>query len=367
MATQQSLLEPGTEVSRYRIEELVARGGMGLVYRARDLRLDRPVALKVLSPELSEDDAFRTRFVRECRIAASLGHPHVVPVYEADDWHGLLYIAMRFVQGADLHTVLTGGPLELDAALLLLTQAASALDAAHEAGLVHRDVKPGNFLVAGAAAGSVPGGAHLYLTDFGLTKRTSSLSGLTRTGQFLGSLHYVAPEQIRGEEVDGRADTYALACVAYELLTGRPPFPREQEAALLWAHMSVPPPELGELRADLPPALGSGRTRDGQGPGRAACLLRCPGRGALRRGGRDGGRPHGADPRAGVGDGGRTDGHAGRAARGHACPRGLRGRTGARSTRRPGAAAPVAAAGGRAGGGRRGRGRTGGVVPLERR
>ncbi|SEO77642.1 serine/threonine-protein kinase [Trujillonella endophytica] len=257
MPLSQPLLEPGTEVSRFRVEELIGRGGMGQVYRARDLRLDRPVALKVLSPELSDDDGFRLRFVRECRTAASLDHPHVVPVYEADDWHGLLYIAMRFVRGADLHTVLGGGRLPVDTALTLLAQAASALDAAHEAGLVHRDVKPGNLLVTGAAAGSVPSGAHLYLTDFGLTKRTSSLSGLTSTGQFLGSLHYVAPEQIRGEEVDGRADLYALACVAFELLTGIPPFRRDQEAALLWAHMSVEPPSLTELRPELPAAMAA--------------------------------------------------------------------------------------------------------------
>lgn len=255
MSLSQPLLEPGTDVSRFRVEQLLARGGMGLVYRARDVRLDRPVALKVLAPELSQGEEFRQRFVRECRLAAALEHPHVVPVYEADDWHGLLYVAMRFVYGADLASVLRGGPLPVPAAVDLLGQAASALDAAHGAGLVHRDVKPGNLLVSGASPGHVPQGAHLYLTDFGLTKQAGSLSGLTRSGTFLGSLHYVAPEQIQGEDVDGRADLYSLACVAFELLAGAPPFRRDQEAALLWAHVSVPPPRLTDVRPDLPPAV----------------------------------------------------------------------------------------------------------------
>ncbi len=256
MPLQQPSLETGTEVSRYRVERLVARGGMGLVYRARDIRLDRPVALKVLSPELSDDDRFRERFVRESRLAAAVDHPNVIPVYEADDWDGLLYIAMRFVEGVDLHTVLaTNGRLDPAAALPLLAQAADALDAAHRVGLVHRDVKPGNFMLAGAEADRLPPGTHVYLTDFGLTKRASSVSGLTRTGQFLGSLHYVAPEQIRGEEVDARTDTYALGCVAFEMLTGRPPFDMDGEAGLLWAHMSTAPPSLCAVRPDLPPAV----------------------------------------------------------------------------------------------------------------
>src|SRR3954471_23650057 len=249
-------LEPGTVVSRYRVEELHARGGMGLVYRATDVRLDRPVALKALSPELSEDERFRERFVRESRLAAAVDHPHVIPVYEADDWNGLLYLATRFVRGVDLHTVLaTRGALDPATATDLLTQGADALDAAHEAGLVHRDVKPGNFMLAGASAGSLPPRTHVYLTDFGLTKRATSVSGLTRTGQFLGSLHYVAPEQIRGEDVDARTDVYALACVAFEMLAGEPPFRHDEDAALLWAHMSVPPRPLTEVRSELPGAV----------------------------------------------------------------------------------------------------------------
>ncbi len=256
MSLQQPSLDVGTEVSRYRVEELVARGGMGLVYRARDVRLDRQVALKVLSPELSEDARFRERFVRESRLTAAVDHPHVIPVYEADEWNGLLYLAMRFVRGVDLHTVLaTSGRLDAETALPLLVQAGDALDAAHEIGLVHRDVKPGNFMLAGAQAGRVPPGTHVYLTDFGLTKRATSVSGLTRTGQFLGSLHYVAPEQIRGEDVDARTDVYALACVAFEMFAGQPPFRQDQDAALLWAHMSVSPPRLTDDRPDLPDEL----------------------------------------------------------------------------------------------------------------
>ncbi|GAB3300485.1 hypothetical protein GCM10027451_02800 [Geodermatophilus aquaeductus] len=256
MLPLQPHLQEGAEVSRYRVEELLARGGMGLVYRARDMRLDRLVALKVLTPQFSGDERFRERFVRESRLAAAVDHPHVIPIYEADDWNGLLYLAMRLVPGADLSAVL-GARTRLDTATVLrvLAQTAAALDAAHDAGLVHRDVKPANLVMAGASAGSVPADVHVYLTDFGLTKRTSSVSGITATGQFLGTLHYAAPEQIRGEAVDRRTDLYALACVAYEMLAGDPPFARDGDAAVLWAQVYAPPPAVTPLRPDLPQAV----------------------------------------------------------------------------------------------------------------
>ncbi|MFL6131258.1 MAG: serine/threonine-protein kinase, partial [Nocardioidaceae bacterium] len=180
-------LKPGTKVSHYRIEKLIARGGMGLVYLATDLRLERRVALKMLSPELSDDASFRDRFMRESRLAAAVDHPNIIPIHEAGDWNGLLFIAMRYVEGVDLHTALAvSGPPETATAISLLAQAADALDAAHQGGLVHRDVKPGNLLLAGASADRIPTTAHVYLTDFGLTKRVTSVSHLTRSGQFLG-------------------------------------------------------------------------------------------------------------------------------------------------------------------------------------
>jgi serine/threonine protein kinase len=247
---------PGTEISRFRVESLIARGGMGVVYRALDHRLERPVALKLLAPELSDNARFRDRFVRESRLAAAVDHPNIIPIYEADEWNGLLYIAMRFVRGVDLHTaVVTDGPVDIDVALRVLSQAASALDAAHAVGLVHRDVKPGNMLVASSDTGRGRADGHVYLTDFGLTKRSTSLTGFTTVGHLLGTLDYVAPEQIRGEEVDARTDLYALTCVAFEMLAGDPPFVREQDSAILWAHMNDDPPSVSAVRTDLPAAL----------------------------------------------------------------------------------------------------------------
>src|SRR3954468_23291817 len=249
-------LKPGTKVSHYRIEKLIARGGMGLVYLATDLRLERRVALKMLSPELSDDASFRDRFMRESRLAAAVDHPNIIPIHEAGDWNGLLFIAMRYVEGVDLHTALAvSGPPETATAISLLAQAADALDAAHQGGLVHRDVKPGNLLLAGASADRIPTTAHVYLTDFGLTKRVTSGSDRTRSGQFLGSLPCAAPEQIRGEDVGPHTDLYALACVAYELLTGRPPFQRDDDAALMWAHLAETAPPLTLMRPDLPAPL----------------------------------------------------------------------------------------------------------------
>ena len=212
----------------YELEELIGHGGMGVVYRATDVKLQRPVALKLIVPELAEDARFRKRFLDESRLAASLDHASVVPIYEAGEQDGQLFLAMRYVEGSDLRTLLRrDGPLALERTLALLGQIASALDAAHRSGLVHRDVKPANILV--------DDDDHAYLTDFGVSKQLGGVT--TDTGRLVGSLDYLAPEQIAGERVDSRSDQYALACVLYECLTGTPAFRRESEAETLWAHM----------------------------------------------------------------------------------------------------------------------------------
>jgi len=210
---------------------------MSVVYRAHDLALDRRVALKLLAPELAEDERFRSRFLRESRMAASLDHPNVVPIYEAGESEGLLCIAMRYVEGTDLKSLLRReGALDPEHALAYCAQVAAALDAAHARGLVHRDVKPSNVLVAQ--------GGHCYLADFGLTQDAADRSDLTQTGQLLGSVDYAAPEQIEGKPVDGRADVYSLGCLLYECLTASVPFPKDSELAVLWAHVNEPPPRL---------------------------------------------------------------------------------------------------------------------------
>ncbi|MER6560436.1 serine/threonine-protein kinase [Streptomyces sp. NPDC001027] len=241
----------GRQVAGYRIEREIGRGGMAVVYRAHDLRLDRTVALKLLAPELARNDVFRKRFTHESRAAAAIDHPHIVPVFEADETDGVLYIAMRYVEGSDLrHLLDRQGPLPLAKAVRIAAQIASALDAAHEHGLVHRDVKPGNILVARGTDTDHP--EHAYLTDFGLTKKSLSLTGFTTVGQFVGTLDYVSPEQISGRPVDGRCDVYGFACVVYECLAGRPPFLRDDDMALLWAHQNADPPLLTQTRPDLP-------------------------------------------------------------------------------------------------------------------
>ncbi len=240
----------GARVGGYRLEERVGAGGMAVVFRAVDERLGRRVALKVMSPAVAADDDFRLRFVRESRAAAAVDDPHIIPVYDAGEADGVLYIAMRYVPGSDARTLLRReGPLQADRALAIILPVAYALDAAHAAGLVHRDVKPANILVD--ARPDRPD--HVYLSDFGLSKGVLSSVGLTGTGMFLGTLDYAAPEQIGGSVVDGRADQYSLACAAFELLTGSPPFPREQPTAVIWAHMSEPPPALSSHLADVPP------------------------------------------------------------------------------------------------------------------
>lgn len=250
--------DAGTEIAGYRIESVIGRGGMAVVYRAEDSRLGRKVALKLLTPSLAENEQFQQRFIRESRLAASLDHPNIVPIYEAGEADGHLFIAMRYVPGSDLKQLLSQqGPLPPARILRLFVQIGDALDAAHLLGLVHRDVKPGNILITSVAEHS--GHAHpdhVYLTDFGLTKRTSSLSGsLTGTGHFLGTVDYVSPEQIQGAPVGPSTDIYALGCVLYECLTGRLPFNRDDDAAVLWAHLVELPPPVSALRPELPAAV----------------------------------------------------------------------------------------------------------------
>ena len=244
-------LQPGTEVAGYRIERTLGRGGMSVVYLAEHDWLQRNVALKVLAPQLAEDERFRERFVRESRLAASLDHPNVIPIYEAGASGGDLFIAMRYVEGTDLRTLLhEGGALEPGRAIAIIRQVAAALDAAHEQGLVHRDVKPGNVLLARQRGSEA--GEHVYLSDFGLTKRSASDSGITGTGQFVGTLDYAAPEQFKGGTPDARTDVYSLGCVLFECLTGVPPFMSENEAGLMYAHLQQPPPSVTAQNADLP-------------------------------------------------------------------------------------------------------------------
>lgn len=236
----------GTQFASYRIEGVLGRGGMGVVYRATELGLERPVALKLIAPELAGDTAFRESFLRESRLAASIDHPGILPVYAAGEAEGELYLANRFVDGQDLRTVIVGGPLSPERALSIVGQVADALDAAHARGLVHRDVKPGNVLVDGAG--------HCYLADFGLTTHLAAGQTATGPGPLAGSLDYLAPEQIRGGELDGRTDQYALACVLYELLAGAPAFRRPTEAQTLWAHVQEDAPAL-QAYPELDPVL----------------------------------------------------------------------------------------------------------------
>src|SRR5690348_3236893 len=242
----------GSRIAGYRLEEQIGQGGMAVVFRAQDERLHRQVALKVLSPALVADEEFRHRFIRESRSAAAVDEPHIVPVFEAGDADGVLFIAMRYVPDGDAGTLVRRvGPLPIGRAAEIISATASALDAAHAAGLVHRDVKPANMLVD-----VHPGRPdHVYLSDFGLTKGSWSSTSLTSTGHFMGTLDYAAPEQIRGQQVDARTDEYALACVAFTLLSGEPPFHRDEAMAVLYAHLSEPPPMLASRRPGLPPEV----------------------------------------------------------------------------------------------------------------
>jgi len=240
-------LRVGTRVGAYEIEEVAGRGGMGVVYRAKHVHLGRTVALKVLVPELIEDAGFRERFLRESRLAASINHPSIITTYDAGEADDLLYIAMQYVDGAHLGELLQDASgLEPRRALSFLNQIAAALDAAHAHGIVHRDVKPANVLIDSERC---------YLTDFGLTKRISSQTALTAKGQFVGTVHYMAPEQIKAEAVDARTDVYALGCLAYQALVGRVPFERDSEVAIVYSHLQEPPPSLTGTRPDLPTGL----------------------------------------------------------------------------------------------------------------
>ncbi len=247
-------LVPGSRVAGYLLERLVGVGGTAAVFRARDERLGRMVALKLLTG----DEQVRQRFAREARAVAAVDHPHIIPVYEAGEAGGVLFIAMRFVAGDDLRVVVgREGSLRPRRAVAFISPVASALDAAHGVGLVHRDVKPANMLVDVG-----PGRPeHVYLSDFGLARGISSLGGPTMAGQFLGTPDYAAPEQISGRSVDGRADQYALACVAYTLLSGSLPFEREEPMAVLYAHLFAPPPRVTSMRPDLPTAVDQALAR----------------------------------------------------------------------------------------------------------
>jgi serine/threonine-protein kinase len=238
----------GTVIAGYRIEERIGRGGMGVVYRAEHLNLRRRAAIKIIAPDLAESEGFRERFTREARIAAALQHPNIVTVYDAGELDGLLYLAMQYIKGSDLSAVLrTEHRLRPYRAVDVCRQVASALDAAHAMGLIHRDVKPGNVLIEGRTA---------FLTDFGLTKRLEGEhTQLTRAGDVVGTIHYVAPEQIEGSPVSARTDVYSLACLLYHCLTGKVPFERDTDVAVIYAHLSEDPPRITKLRPELPEGL----------------------------------------------------------------------------------------------------------------
>jgi hypothetical protein len=245
------VLKPGATVGGFVIESVAGRGGMGIVYRAHQREPDRVVALKVIAPELAGDPSFQARFKSEGRIAARLEHPNVIPVYAVGEDRGVLFIAMRFVVGTDLRTLIDHeGQIDTRRAALLIDAVGQALDAAHAQGLVHRDVKPANILISAAG-----GREHVYLTDFGLTRHVVASQAFTATGALVGTVDYVAPEQVRGERIDARTDVYSLGCVLFHALTGRVPYPGPNQIAKLYAHDSEPPPSVRELVPEVPAAL----------------------------------------------------------------------------------------------------------------
>jgi streptogramin lyase len=276
-------LASGQGFAGYRIDEVAGQGGMSVVYRATQISLDRPVALKVIAPELAADPGFRARFQRESRVLASIDHPNVIPVYEAGEAEGRLFIAMRWVQGTDLRALLTAeNGLDWGRAARIVAQVADALDAAHERDLVHRDVKPTNILIEERR-----GTEHAYLTDFGIA-RTPESDTLTRTGQWVGTLDYAAPEQIQGDRADARSDVYSLGCVLYQALTGSVPYPRDSDPAKLWAHIKDPPPVARKLRPSLSPEMDAVIARAmAKRPERRFASAGALGRGALAAAGSD--------------------------------------------------------------------------------
>lgn len=238
----------GTEIAGYRIESVIGRGGMSVIYLATQIRLGRRVALKLLSTELSRDERFRDRFVRESHLASEINHPNIIPIFDAGEEGTYLYIAMRYVDGPSLRELLRRhGPLSVGRLIYIVEQIASALDVAHAAGLVHRDVKPANILLEEASD-------HAFLTDFGVAKRTTA-RGLTQTGLIVGTFEYLAPEQIEALPVDARTDVYGLGCTVFECLTGSLPFDRESEVAIMHAHLAAAPPNVTQRRPDLPMAF----------------------------------------------------------------------------------------------------------------
>jgi YVTN family beta-propeller protein len=244
-------LPPGAVVAGCRVEAVVGRGGMGVVYRATQLSLERPVALKAIAPELAGDPTFRERFKRESRIAASIEHPNVIPVYEAGEGEGMLYLIMRYVEGTDLRALIDAqGGLEPERATRIVAQVAAALAAAHRRDLIHRDVKPANVLIDAGGERD-----HAYLTDFGIARHAAATSGLTRTGSVIGTLDYLAPERIQDQGGDGRSDVYALGCVLFEALTGTLPYARDNDVAKMYAHLSAPVPSARELAPGVPEEL----------------------------------------------------------------------------------------------------------------
>jgi serine/threonine protein kinase len=243
------VLSPGTTFAGYEVESVVGAGGIGILYRARQLRLDRPVALKLVESEVARDPVVRERLRREARMVAALDHPNVVPLYEAGEEDGSVYIVTRWVEGTELGTLIQDqGPLSPERAARTAAQIAAALEVAHEQGLVHRDVKPSNVILTPED--------HAYLTDFGLAKRAETAAGLTGADRMLGTVDYVAPEQIEGSDPDARGDVYSLGCVLYETLAGEPPFASHQGGmAKMWAQINAEPPQLRERRPDVSPAL----------------------------------------------------------------------------------------------------------------